>query len=171
MEDFLDDCIEEKGYDLENKGIKLSFNSLYVSKAYVKADRQRLQRVINNIIVNAQQHLDPAKKQALLDIILSENNEEAIIEIEDNGQGISQANLPYIFDRLYRGDPSRTRQIKGSGLGLSIAKQIIKAHGGRIWAESEESRGTSIFFTLRKCSSELNIKDTGENENEDNPNC
>jgi len=147
---YLHDCAEEKGYDLDNKGIKLYYRSLYLSQALVVADRLRLQRVINNIIVNAEQHKDPTKQQALLEIILSENDSEAVIEIKDNGPGIPAENLPYIFDRLYRGDPSRNRQNKGSGLGLSIAKQIIEAHGGRIWAESEITQGTSLFFTLKK---------------------
>lgn len=170
IEDFLNDCVEDKGYDLEIKGITLNFTSFYCSKALVKADRQRLQRVINNIITNAEQHQNPDRKQGVLDIILRENNDEAIVEIKDNGQGISRESLPHIFDRLYRGDPSRNRQNKGSGLGLSIARQIIDAHGGRIWAESEEGRGTSIFFTLKKCFSEnetVNTKNTGVSGNED----
>ncbi|MEQ8174103.1 MAG: HAMP domain-containing sensor histidine kinase [Syntrophomonadaceae bacterium] len=169
IEDFLHDCVEDKGYDLENKGINLSFTSTYPSQAPVWADRQRLQRVINNIIVNVEQHQDPNKKQATLEIILSENDDEALIEIKDNGQGINQENLPYIFDRLYRGDPARTRQSKGSGLGLSIAKQIVKAHGGRIWAQSEIEIGTSIFFTLKKTAAEgraENIKNAGETADE-----
>lgn len=153
---FLQDCVEDKGYDLENKGITLNFAARYSSQALIWADRQRLQRVINNIMVNSEQHQDPAKNQTLLEINLSENVNEAIIEIKDNGPGISPENLPYIFDRLYRGDPSRNRQNKGSGLGLSIAKQIIEAHGGRIWAESEVNIGTSIFFTLKKLVSEDN---------------
>ncbi len=165
IEDFLHDCVEDKGYDLENKGIQLSFASMYSSKDMVWADRQRLQRVMNNIIVNVEQHQDPAKKQALLEIKLSENADEVIIEIKDNGTGIGTENLPYVFDRLYRGDPSRNRQNKGSGLGLSIAKQIIEAHGGRIWAESEINIGTSIFFTLKKYISEdITIKETGESQ-------
>lgn len=150
IEAFLHDCVEDKGYDLENKGISLSFNSAYKSRSPVWADRQRLQRVVNNIIINVEQHQDPHKHQATLEIVLSENDDEAIIEIRDNGQGISKENLPHIFERLYRGDPARTRQSKGSGLGLSIAKQIVEAHGGRIWAESEIDVGTSIFFTLKK---------------------
>ncbi|MEN6324740.1 MAG: HAMP domain-containing sensor histidine kinase [Syntrophomonas sp.] len=163
IENFMQDCVEDKGYDLENKGIKLSFASMYSSQDLVWADRQRLQRVMNNIIVNIEQHQDPAKKQALLEITLSENTDEVIIEIKDNGTGISTENLPYVFDRLYRGDPSRNRQNKGSGLGLSIAKQIIEAHGGRIWAESEINMGTSIFFTLKKCISADKAK-TGETQ-------
>jgi len=147
---YLHDCVEDKGYDLDMKGIKLIYSPQYNSSQPVWADRLRLQRVINNIIVNAEQHMDPAKSQALLEIILSENNDEAIVEIKDNGTGIAAEKLPYIFDRLYRGDPSRNRQNNGSGLGLSIARQIIEAHSGRIWVKSEINVGTSIIFTLRK---------------------
>ncbi|MEN6351752.1 MAG: HAMP domain-containing sensor histidine kinase [Syntrophomonas sp.] len=171
IEDFLHDCVEDKGYELEIKGISLSLASTYSARALVLADRQRLQRVINNIIVNVEQHQDPAKDQATLEIILSEYPDEAVIEIKDNGQGISPENLPYIFNRLYRGDPARTRQSKGSGLGLSIAKQIVEAHGGRIWAQSELNKGTSIFFTLKKVLAEdesVKIKNAGETADEDN---
>lgn len=169
IEDFLHDCVEDKGYDLGNKGINLSFASTYPSQAPVWADRQRLQRVMNNIMVNVEQHQDPGKEPATLQIILSETDDEAVIEIKDNGQGISQENLPYIFDRLYRGDPARTSPSKGSGLGLSIARQIVEAHGGRIWAESEIGVGTSMFFTLKKVLAESgsgSIKNTGETVNE-----
>ncbi len=150
IEAFLRDCAEEKGYELESNGIQVSYIGSYPSQAPVIADRKRLQRVINNIIINAEQHCDRSKPLSWLEIVLLENETEAIIEIKDNGHGIPAENLPYIFDRLYRGDPARSRQSGGSGLGLSIAKQIIEAHGGRIWAESEENAGTSIFLTLPK---------------------
>ena len=72
------------------------------------------------------------------------------VEIEDNGQGISENDLPHIFDRLYRADASRNSSKGGSGLGLSIAKKIIDEHGGKIWATSRPGSGTTIYFTLRK---------------------
>jgi signal transduction histidine kinase len=68
--------------------------------------------------------------------------------IQDSGPGISEADLPYVFDRFYRGDKSRSRQDSGSGLGLAISKSIIEAHGGQIRAESTAGEGTTIIFVL-----------------------
>lgn len=71
------------------------------------------------------------------------------VEFRDTGKGIAAEHLPHVFDRFYRADAAR-QSSKGSGLGLAISKKIIEDHGGRIWAESEEGAGTSVFFTLRK---------------------
>lgn len=150
IEAYLKDCAEEKGYELEDQGIQLTYAASYPSHAQVIVDRLRLQRVIGNIIRNAIQHCDRSKPLCWLEIILLENDFDAIIEIKDNGQGIPDASLPYVFDRLYRADSARNRQNGGSGLGLSIARQIIEAHGGKIWADSELGVGTSIFFSLPK---------------------
>lgn len=78
------------------------------------------------------------------------NPGKILVEIRDNGSGISPEALPHIFDRLYRADASRHSSTGGSGLGLAIAKKIIEEHGGQIWSQSEEGQGTSIFFTLCK---------------------
>ena len=72
------------------------------------------------------------------------------VEIEDNGKGIAQRDLPYIFDRFYRTDSSRNSSKGGSGIGLAIVKKIIEDHGGRIWATSKEGTGTVMYFVLRK---------------------
>lgn len=70
--------------------------------------------------------------------------------IKDNGMGVPKEDIPYIFDRFYRVDPSRNTSTGGSGLGLAIAKLIIDEHGGSIWMDSEENKGTSVSFTLKK---------------------
>lgn len=68
--------------------------------------------------------------------------------ISDDGMGIPSENVNRIFDRFYRVDRARARSMGGTGLGLAIAREMIEAHGGKIWAESEEGHGTTIFFTL-----------------------
>ena len=70
--------------------------------------------------------------------------------VEDNGRGIAQKDLPYIFDRFYRADASRNSATGGSGIGLSIVKKIIEDHGGKIWATSKEDCGTTMYFVIRK---------------------
>jgi signal transduction histidine kinase len=69
---------------------------------------------------------------------------------QDNGRGINQRDMPYIFDRFYRADASRNSATGGSGIGLSIVKKIIEDHGGKIWATSKEGDGTTMFFVIRK---------------------
>lgn len=70
------------------------------------------------------------------------------VMISDDGMGIPKENVSRIFDRFYRVDRARARSMGGTGLGLAIAREMIEAHGGKIWAESEEGQGTTIFFTL-----------------------
>ncbi len=74
--------------------------------------------------------------------------DELVVEVEDNGEGISPTDLPYIFERFYRAEKSRPHQEGKIGLGLAIAREIIQAHGGRIEAQSELGKGTLIRFTL-----------------------
>lgn len=145
---YLEDAIEELNFSLNEDGIKLNFNSHYQSNDFIMADRQRLVRVVYNIIENAKKHLSKPQKE--IQIILTEDKTGVLVEIRDNGSGIPADKLPLIFNRFYRIDSARNRSTGGSGIGLSIAKEIIEAHQGKIWANSTEGLGTSIFFTLKK---------------------
>ncbi|NTU79883.1 MAG: cell wall metabolism sensor histidine kinase WalK, partial [Chloroflexales bacterium] len=71
-----------------------------------------------------------------------------VFAVRDSGSGISAEDLPLIFDRFYRADRSRTRSSGGAGLGLAIARRIVEAHGGTIWATSEVGRGTTVRFRI-----------------------
>ena len=109
-----------------------------------------MKRVINNIIGNSLKYMD--KKNGIINIRILDVGDFVQVEIEDNGKGIGQKELPYIFDRFYRTDSSRNSSKGGSGIGLSIVKKIIEDHGGKIWATSKLGIGTEIHFVLRKIS-------------------
>lgn len=148
MVDYIKDCVEELSFDLKERGIFSSLRIHIDDHSQVFIDTAQIKRVLNNIIYNAVRHFD--KETALLEIDLEESDEKGywLVIIKDNGTGIPKNQLENVFDRFYRGDASRNSETGGSGLGLSIAQQIIRAHGGSIWAESEEGIGTTIGFTL-----------------------
>jgi heavy metal sensor kinase len=111
-------------------------------KLEARMDAERLHQVINNLVANAVQHNPDGCD---IDIRLTK---EGVIEISDNGIGIPPESLPHIFERFYRVDPSRSREFGGAGLGLSIVKRLIEAHGGQITAASEPGWKTTFTITL-----------------------
>lgn len=145
---FLDGCIDELHYGMEEKGIALQWNERPNHGIPVMADLEKLKRTVLNIIGNAQHFMDKPEKRIAVSVQASA--ERVTVEIRDNGMGISAEDMPHIFDRFYRAERSRNSAKGGSGLGLAIARQIIEGHGGRIWAESEPGEGTSLFFTLKR---------------------
>ncbi len=109
------------------------------------ADPQRIAQVLGNLVNNALRHTPPGGSVTLA---VRAGPSEALFEVRDTGTGIAPEDLPRIFDRFYRADPSRARASGGAGLGLAIARRIVEAHGGRIWAESTPGQGTTVRFTL-----------------------
>ncbi|MFZ5351680.1 MAG: ATP-binding protein [Bacillota bacterium] len=144
---YFEDCVEELRQDLEEENSEISLISTLKESSYVLADREKLKRVILNIVGNSIKY--KGKDRLKLEIYLSSDEEYAYVQIKDSGKGISESELTRIFERFYRADTSRNTEQSGSGLGLSIARQIIEEHGGRIWAESTIDKGTSIYFTLK----------------------
>lgn len=112
---------------------------------YVEIDTDKITQVLDNIISNALKYSPEGGTVTFtIDILASEIQ----IRVRDEGVGIPQESVNKIFDRFYRVDKARTRQLGGTGLGLAIAKEMIQAHGGDIWAQSKEGKGTTVFFTL-----------------------
>ena len=146
--DYFGDCVEEVGLDLESKNIQLNYSNLTQPDTLVIADPEQMKKVINNIISNSVKYMD--KSQGVIDIRILDEVDSIQVEIEDNGKGIAQKDVPRIFERFYRTDASRNSAQGGSGIGLSIVKKIIEDHGGYIWATSKEGEGTCIHFVLRK---------------------
>ncbi len=116
-----------------------------VDQVSVLGDKDRLKQLILNMIDNAVKYTPPGGDVMLG---LSKSNGVAEIEISDTGVGIPAEDLPRIFDRFYRVDKARSRNLGGSGLGLSIAKWIAQAHGGSIRVESTVGEGSSFYITL-----------------------
>ncbi|MVO99819.1 sensor histidine kinase [Paenibacillus lutrae] len=145
---YLKDCAEDMQFDMEKNGIRLTLELSSQDPLPVIIDREKLKRVLTNITENAQKYRD--KKEGHIRVFVVERPEFVLIGVHDNGQGIPSDVLPHIFDRFYRGDPSRSTQTGGSGLGLAIAKQIVEEHGGKIWASSRYGEGTTVQFTIRK---------------------
>ncbi len=146
--DYFGDCVEEVGLDLESKNIALNYTDLAQPDTMIIADPEQMKKVINNIISNSVKYMD--KPRGEIDIRILDEVDSIRVEIEDNGKGIAQKDLPKIFERFYRTDASRNSAQGGSGIGLSIVKKIIEDHGGYIWATSKEGEGTCIHFVIRK---------------------
>ena len=144
---YFEDSITENESELEKSNIKISLRNNLQNHRYVMIDRERMRRVVINILDNARKYMD--KPEGKIDIILRETDSSIIIEIRDNGPGIPKAAISQIFDRFYRADDARSKT-RGSGLGLAIAKQIVEGHKGKIWAKSHENDGTSILISLGK---------------------
>lgn len=149
VQDYFSDCAEELSMDLENQHIQLSYFNYVDSQIQMIADPEQLGRVIHNIVGNAIKYMR-AQEPSFISLRVKDVGDFVQIEIEDNGKGIAACDLPYIFDRFFRGDASRNSAAGGSGIGLSIVKKIIEDHGGKIWATSKEGRGTVMYFVLRK---------------------
>ncbi|MFD1774746.1 sensor histidine kinase [Paenibacillus rhizophilus] len=143
---FLTDWAEELEVELEKKGVQLQIEMNGGEGAWVSVDRDSFKRVLGNIIQNSLKYMDKPEKKITVNTRLE--TERFILAIRDNGPGIPPEAAPFIFDRFYRAEQSRNTNTGGSGLGLSIAKQIIAGHGGSIYADSEEGEGTAIYIVL-----------------------
>jgi signal transduction histidine kinase len=144
---YFEDCINEVETELEKANTDIELHNELTDCRHVMLDRDRVRRVVINIIDNSRKYMNKEKGQ--IDIFLRETAANVVVELRDNGSGINQKDLPYIFNRFYRADSARDT-MKGSGLGLAIAKQIIEGHGGRIWAISRDGEGTSVMISLVK---------------------
>jgi signal transduction histidine kinase len=111
----------------------------------VEGDRARLKQVIVNLVDNAIKYT-PAG--GLVGVKVCATNGRAVLEVNDNGVGIPPEAAPHIFERFYRVDKARSRQMGGAGLGLSIIKAIVTAHGGQVKVESAEGRGSRFLVEL-----------------------
>jgi heavy metal sensor kinase len=116
-----------------------------VEPIHAPADRDRLRDVISNLVANAIRYNRPGGR---VDVRLHGDGQQAVLEVSDTGIGIPERDLPHIFDRFYRVDRARSRELGGNGLGLAIARAIVLAHRGQISVVSREGEGTTFTVTL-----------------------
>jgi signal transduction histidine kinase len=109
------------------------------------ADAERVHQVLFNLLDNAVR-FTPSGGQVR--VTASQHNGSVDVAVTDTGPGIDAEHLPRLFDRFYRVDTARSREEGGTGIGLAIARSVVEAHGGRIWAESEPGKGSTFTFEL-----------------------
>jgi two-component system phosphate regulon sensor histidine kinase PhoR len=145
LEGLMEEIVDTfRGHDSQSSGCQFSL-SLEAEGSPVEADPLRIAQVLGNLLENAIKY---SGGNARIEAGTRREGDVIRAWVHDSGVGISQHDLPHIFERFYRVDKGRSRESGGTGLGLSIVKHIIQLHGGRVWAESAPGKGTSIFFTL-----------------------
>lgn len=148
VSDFISRCMGNLALDLETRHIDFLYRNDVEKGTLLYIDEEKVKRVFYNIVGNAYKYID--KDAGMIYIYVEEEEHVIWIHIQDNGTGIEESELPFIFDRFYRTDSSRNSKTGGTGLGLAIAKKVIEDHGGEIYAESEKGKGTKISFSLPK---------------------
>jgi signal transduction histidine kinase len=145
----LADCLREVVAQLETfaafKNIQLSVASLPPGSCPVPIASDDCSLVLSNLLLNALQH---SFAESTIELRLSQDGTTAKLEIEDHGEGIDPQARPHVFERFYRGDPSRTSSTGGTGLGLAIAKAVIERSGGTIVLASQPGQGTTVTVHL-----------------------
>jgi len=139
------EVMDDMELNASKKNIKLEFKEKTVAQFIVNADREMIRQVLTNLISNSIKYGDKNGKTLIGFYDLDKN---ILIEVSDNGRGISQEHLPRLFERFYRVDKGRSRNEGGTGLGLSIVKHIIEAHNQTINVRSRFGEGSTFGFTL-----------------------
>ncbi|HEX8331936.1 MAG TPA: ATP-binding protein [Segetibacter sp.] len=148
IQDVIKEVYESLLIRATEKSIKCSFKKGCEQPQLVHADKEKIRQVLTNLISNAIKY---GKEDGnIVASIYTTDDEHLLIEISDDGIGIAEAHLPRIFERFYRTDPGRSRNIGGTGLGLAICKHIVEAHGQTIHVRSKIDVGTTIGFTLER---------------------
>ena len=144
LQDLISDTLESMSALAAARNLRL-VGSVEEPVAPIVMDLKRVQRVLYNLVQNSIRHTPP---DGTINIMARDTGAEVQIEVADTGTGISDQDMGRLFEPFHRTDPSRSRTSGGAGLGLTIAKGIVEAHGGRIWAASVLGQGSTFRFTL-----------------------
>jgi two-component system OmpR family sensor kinase len=142
LDELVTDVVAKLRPIAQAKGIALEVGG---EDSEVLADGPRFELVITNLVDNAIKYTGPGGR---VRVLLWRDRHEAGVTVSDTGPGIREDALPHLFDRFYRADPARSRSAGGSGLGLAICREIVTAHGGRLWAASKVGVGSSFSLAM-----------------------
>lgn len=146
LNEFLDSLLRELRPTAELHGVSLRRDGYPAGSLEVFGDRERLQVVMENLIENAIKYNRPSGEV----VLASDRSDRKVrVSVSDSGLGIAAAHIPRIFERFYRVDRDRSRDVGGTGLGLAIVKHIIEAHGSSVKVESEPGKGSTFSFELK----------------------
>ncbi len=143
----VEEVYEGVEYLLKDRGIQCGFKQSADTIFHVNADRLKIKQVLVNLIVNAIKY---GNQDGKISCGIYDMDKNILVEITDDGEGVPESSIPRLFERFYRVEKSRTREAGGSGLGLSIAKHIVEAHGQTINVKSQLGVGSTFSFTLAK---------------------
>jgi two-component system phosphate regulon sensor histidine kinase PhoR len=146
IQDIISEAVNNLSVKWIKKNIQFQFKKGSETPTYVFADKNKIYQVIVNILSNAAKY-GKIDGQITASVYKMED-QKILIELSDDGTGIAEEHLPRLFERFYRTDDARTREIGGTGLGLAICKHIIEAHGETIHVRSKVNVGTTLGFTL-----------------------
>ena len=142
--------VEKMKFLAERKNIHLELSLASNGLRFQNVDSQRIEQVLENLLSNAIKFSPNGATISIRSIPHESNNEGIHFLVSDTGPGIPQEDLPHIFERFYQGKTPEGRMYVGSGIGLALAKRVLEAHGGKIWAESTLGHGTTLHFTLHR---------------------
>jgi len=146
IENIIDDALQSAYSVANEKGIIIN-RDIPATLPEVDVDGERLGQLMTNLLSNAVKFSNGGSE---INVRAEVKDDELLVRVTDHGVGIAQEDMPHLFDRFYQVDGSTTRAASGTGLGLYISKQIVEAHGGNIWVESELGKGSTFCFTIPK---------------------
>ena len=144
--DYFIPLMKEAEVFIKQKGINFSYE-IKTDDMILNIDQRRITEVLYNLLENSMKYI--GEEEGHISIEIERKGDFALIKVKDNGIGISADDIPYVFDKFYRAEKSRSSSIPGSGLGLSICKYIVEEHGGEIYCRSGYNKGCEFGFTLR----------------------
>ncbi len=144
--EFIEKEIKIHESEMKMHNIQFLFENHVKQKVYINVNIKKIRRVFTNLIENAKKYAE--KENLTIRISIKEEKDYIYFTVEDNGEGVKFEELHSIFHKFYRTEKSRSRKKGGTGLGLTICKNIIEKHGGKIWAFKSELGGLAISFSL-----------------------